>query len=319
MTPTTPPNEIIPLANERGEPIYCVYNGYGNRPLVVIPPLLAGTCRMNLLSMLYLVRNGFDVCRFDFTHHVGSSFGSQDQFTLSGALADLRAVMALAERWRQSNKVTAVAAVGSSISSRVLLRYLANPRAPAVDVFVSVLGVVDLAWTARVAVDLDVTHLLADPAYRYGRGEVLRVDVDRDPFMQDMAQQDWHDVATTKKEIDRLTVPVYLIVAEQDTWVPLAQVESAYRARPDLVRRSYKILNASHELYRNPRAFKKLGRATTECLRAFFFGDASPLAEPSITDFLDWNTHERQQEAAYSASAGPAVSGAGPPAARSSP
>src|SRR5437867_428691 len=92
--------DVFEIVTPAGETLHCVYNSAGQgRPLAVVPPLLAGTVRLNLLPMLYLVNNGFDVLRFDFSNHPGNSSGRHDAFTMSRALADIDAVMAHVGEW----------------------------------------------------------------------------------------------------------------------------------------------------------------------------------------------------------------------------
>jgi pimeloyl-ACP methyl ester carboxylesterase len=297
---TTHHQDIFEIENAAGERLHCVHDHQeGGRGLVVIPPVFGGTSRLNLLPMLYLVRNGFDVLRFDFTHHLGNSFGDCDGFTLSGALADVDAVMAQAAAWRAEGRVSAVAAVGISLSGRLFTRHLARTGGASVDVVLSLLGVVDVGYTARLALDIDVARLLADPAHVYGRGKVMGYVVDRDRFMRDMVAQDWHSPETTRRELAVIEQPTYLIAAERDEWVPQEQIEAAYAGAAARVVRSYRIPNASHELYRNPPAFKTAAKALADCLGHFFGGGQAPAGEPSIIEVIERNTAERQRESRY--------------------
>lgn len=291
--------EVFELEGARGESIHCVLDYVDpTAPLVVIPPQYEGTVRQNLLPMLYLVNNGFRVLRFDFRYHPGNSHGPFEGFTFSTGLEDLRRVMREVHSGQRS-KPAGVGLLGISVSSRLILRLLAEDPSAA-DVHLSLLGVVDAGATIREATGHDVQLLLRNPAHRYGPCKGLRYVLDGDRFMGDLVRARWHALDSAKEEIDRIRTSTYLIVAESDRWVRMDDYQYAYRDNTAILRQTFRIPNAGHELNKNPEAAKFVFRAVVQCFQEFFrvpdLAQGQLLWEPTITELIDLNTHERERE-----------------------
>ncbi len=295
--------EIFTITNSQGHAIHCVYNYIdADSPLIVIPPQFEGTVRLNMLPMIYFVNNGFRVLRFDFTNHQGNSFGNFADFTLSQALADCQAVLEFVHASQQLNASAGVGLLGISISSRILLRYMALQQQP-IDCYVSMLGVVDAGSTIYAVTGQDIQLLLRDPQHRYGVVKAIKHMIDADPFMHDLQAQDWHSLSGTQRDIDQLVAPTYLIVAENDKWVNIADYHTAYRNNQAILRQTYKIPNGGHELYKNPEAAKLAAAMATRCFASFFLPNAqsTEIVEPTITELMEWNTRERARERQHDA------------------
>src|SRR5690606_29689470 len=148
--------EIVNFTNDSGERIHGVYNyTTKDRPLIVIPPQFEKTIRTNLTAMLYLINNGFNVFRYDNRYSNGNSTGEIVDYTLGGVYDDLCDVMKMLQSNSCIDTRHGVGILGISISSRVIYRYLKLHPSNA-DVFVSLVGVVNMQHTISTIVGFDV-------------------------------------------------------------------------------------------------------------------------------------------------------------------
>ncbi|MBB2911304.1 acyl transferase [Streptosporangium becharense] len=289
--------EVFEVKSPEGRRIHCVHSiAAPDAPIIVIAPQFEGTVRHGLLPMLYLVSNGFQVVRFDYTNHRGNSEGEFDRFTASSARSDLAAVLGTVSKSLAFGNGLSLFA--GSISSRIALRHLAEQPA-GVDALVSMLGVVDMGSTVRAATGQDIDLLIDDPDHFYGRQKALNYMIDGDSWMRDLLQNGWHSLSGTRQDIDRMTTPTYLIVAEADDWVDIDDYSVAYGGNPGVLRHTYRIPGAGHELHKNPEASKSALRAATRALREFYGMSDQPLMEPTIAELIAINGRERRRETRY--------------------
>lgn len=90
-----------------------------SRPLVVIAPAFEHSIRHGVVIARYLLREGFDVLRYDASNHVGLSDGEIADFSLTSALADLVEVVRFA---REGLAPANISVVANSLAGRVAIR-----------------------------------------------------------------------------------------------------------------------------------------------------------------------------------------------------
>jgi pimeloyl-ACP methyl ester carboxylesterase len=299
----TAQQRIFEVKNDRGQLIHCVHDWVSDTdPLVVVPPLYEGTVRTNLLPMLYLVSNGFSVLRFDFTNHRGNSEGEMRDFTLSSACDDLGAVLQHTRDSGWFGNAAGLALYATSISSRVAVRYLAENHG-VVQIHLSILGVIDMVKTLTAITKVSVRELIRkqqdQPETCIGLKRIIHYQIDADHFLPDLIQNNWADASGTRVDVDRIETPTYLIVAENDKWIDIDDYKYVYGDNPDILRGTYKLPNAGHEIYKNPEAAKVAGAQATRLLRRLYYGvnESEILCEPTLTEMIDQNTRERTREA----------------------
>lgn len=311
--------DVFCIENHQGHPIYCVHSYTGeNRPLIVVPPQFEGTVRSNMLPMVYLINGGFNVLRFDFTFHQGNSYGDFKHFTLSGACNDVEAVIDFVYERRLGN-FSGLGVLGISIASRILLRYLAR-HPNEVNVFLSLFGVVDMSRTILQIMDIDTNDLLRNPDHVFGVDKVLHHVIDGDNFVRDLVYKGFNSLEETKADINAMRTPTFLMVAEKDKWVSMEDYHYAYGENQAILRKSFCIPNAGHELHKNVKAAKAASRTMATCFCEFFGDedkryleqpspalhqvgcldkrfdiDATP--EPTLTELIELNTRERERDA----------------------
>jgi pimeloyl-ACP methyl ester carboxylesterase len=290
--------DVIELDRAGGHTIHCVHDHTDPaNPLVVVPPIFEGTSRRNAMIALYLLRNGFNSLRFDFTNHRGCSSGTTLGFTLSSAYEDHERVLAFAGE--KLDRGGGVALASASLSSRVCLRYVAE-HPDVVDVHVSLLGVVAAGKTIRIATGWDVQDLLDDPSHRYGIDYAMHSKIDGELFMPDLIAAGWHSIEGSIEEARRMETPTGLIVAEDDPWVDIHDCERVFGPVREKLVDIYKIPNAGHQVHKDLNAAKTATRAMLDCLRSFYDrGDEPAAPEPTIVELLEVNTAERAREARY--------------------
>lgn len=291
--------KVIELDGPDGKRIHCVYNWIDpDAPLIIMVPQFEGTVRQNLLPMLYMINNGFSVLRFDFTDHCGNSDGTIEEFTLSAGLADLECVIE-AVGGELPGTDAGLVLFTASMSSRLAFRHLSR-GAGKVDVLLSLVGVVDVASTTKVVTGHDVRSLISDPEHRYGYGKAVKHVFNGDRWMRDLLDAKWAFVADAREEIDKMVTPTILIAAEADDWVDIDDYQVAFGGNPGILRETYRIPGAVHELHRNVRLLKIALAEATRSLRRFFALPAeTDLAEPTLADLVRFNGGERKREAAY--------------------
>jgi len=293
-----PRQDVLELERADGHVIHCVYDHADPAdPVVVVPPMYEGTARRNAMLAVYLLRNGFNSLRFDFTNHRGCSSGAMVDFTLTSAYEDHERILSFASE--ELDREGGVALASASLSSRVCLRYLAAHRG-VVDVHVTLVGVVDAGKTIRIATGNDVQDLIDNPGHRYGIGRAIDYEVDGDVFMRDLIAGGWHSIDGAIDDARRMKTPTCLIVAEDDPWIDIRDCERVFAPVRDKLVGVYKIPHAGHQLHKDLQAAKTAARAVIDSLKAFYGREHEPSApEPTIVELLDRNTAERAREARY--------------------
>lgn len=295
--------EIYNFKNINGKMIHSVYNfTEKGKPLVIICPQYEKTIRTNLSGMIYLINNGFNVFRYDNTFHRGNSEGEFIDYTVSNAYDDLISVTDFIENNPKIDKENGICLFGISISSRICFRYLSNSY-DKVDMFLSLVGTVNMRHTINGILGFDlVEQFINEPGKVWGVDKVLSYPINWDNFMSDLINNKYHDLETTKKEIDKIKTPVSLIVAESDKWVDINEYDYAFSGNKGILNEIYKMPNSGHELYKNPEAARYAFIAMVRILYKYFYKkeiNEDTMEKPQITEIIDKNKHERNRERQY--------------------
>lgn len=295
--------QIFNFKNINGKMIHAVYDSTSsNNPLVIICPQYEKTVRTNLSPMVYLINNGFNVFRYDNTFHRGNSEGEFVEYTLSNAYDDLISVMDFVENNPEINKSNGICLFGISISSRICYRFLSN-FSNKVDMFLSLVGVVNMRYTMEKILGYDLVHqFLTEEGKVFGICKPLSYPIDLDNFTVDLVKNNYHDLETTKKEIDKIKTPVSLILAESDKWIDINEYDYAFSGNKGILNEIYKMPNSGHELYKNPEAARYSFIAMVRILYNYFYKkdiNEDTMEKPQITEIIAKNKHERDRERHY--------------------
>lgn len=188
---------------------------------------------------------------------------------------------------------------GISISSRVIYRYLSSiPNK--IDVLLSLVGVVDMQYTLKAISGIDVVgEALKDPATRYGIRKLIKYPVDWDNFLKILIDNEMHTIETTKADIDKINTPTYLIVSEKDKWVNIDDYHKTFSDNEKILKKTYKISNAGHELYKNPQAAEYAFHAIVGAFSEFWGRNNTEVIKPNIAEIIEHNRKERAREFKY--------------------
>lgn len=261
-----------------------------SRPWAVVAPKFGETKKNALQLAYFLATNGMNVIRLDHTNHVGESAGDQTFFTLTSGAEDL---LGAGDYLESAHGVKSFTLVVSSLSARTAI------RAAAQDVrighLVCLVGVVNLQHTLEQVYreDLIGGHLVGR---RWGIGDMLGVEMDYDGFLRSAVDNQLHDLASTRRDLDLTRATLSFFAAEKDTWVSLADVDEVLRGRPNA--RLTPIPGAMHELRENPAVADQAFRDVVAACVAHAAGVAPekvPIVAPDKRDLMRQNRTERER------------------------
>jgi SAM-dependent methyltransferase/alpha-beta hydrolase superfamily lysophospholipase len=222
-----------------------------NSPVVVLAPGYGETKKDHVALSYHLACNGFNVLRFDYTNHVGESDGEMERFTLSGMQRDLCAMVDYAARtW----PLSPISVVATSLSGRVALRALRANRK--VTALILINAVVDLQETLICVHKEDYIGDYLRGKTRGGYVNMLGFNIEADPWLRDVIQTRYADLASTLDDAEQLGVPVIMFLSEGDAWVGRESVARVQTAFGHNLKHTYYIPEALHRLSENPRKAK---------------------------------------------------------------
>ncbi|MBN2444670.1 MAG: hypothetical protein JXJ04_25165 [Spirochaetales bacterium] len=294
---------VLNFNNSRGNSIYSIYSFIkGKRPLVIITPQYEKTTKNNLIPMLYLINNGFNVFRYDNTFHKGNSYGNFEQFTLGSSLDDLEAVSRFIKNDERINTDYGVALLGISISSRTAFKFLSGHH-NYYDIFLSLVGVVDMQSTLKAITHIDlVQETIDNPRKKWGLRKVINYEIDYDNFLKNCIGENYHNLQSTKNDVDKIKTNTYLLAAEQDPWINFEDCTIPFRDNSTILKEVYKIPHADHLLYKNPEAVKNAINKIVKILSRCFYSQEIPVDEinsPSESDLIRVHKLECKKKRKY--------------------
>ena len=193
--------------------------------VVLIPPY--GKSSHELVMIAHqLSLNGFNVIRFDPRNHVGRSTGSILDFTLQGVEADAQRVL---DSRPHSRRPVLLAALSLSAP----IAWKVATRRPEVAAVVSLVGVVDVTYTVELLIpERSLDHFRVPGLSEEATSTIFGYQVRGAQFTRDIDRCGYRTLEQTLSVLGQLKVPAHMIVAEQDEYVRLADVERARTAVP---------------------------------------------------------------------------------------
>ncbi|HEY2989656.1 MAG TPA: alpha/beta hydrolase [Candidatus Binatia bacterium] len=212
---------------------------------IVVPPY-GKTKSSDLPLAYYLALNGFQVLRYDHTHHVGESDGSMLFASLSQMLQDLTAAIDFVET---QYGATRVALVSSSLGVRVALK--AARRDQRVGLLIGLIGVFNLQQTLYAMYREDGVEKTRQ-GIALGLRDILGFQIDADHFLADAIRANFHSLDSSLEDAGGVHVPTVLFVADRDPWVVSEEVKQVFDRVPAKKKELHWLRNTMHELYENP-------------------------------------------------------------------
>jgi pimeloyl-ACP methyl ester carboxylesterase len=198
-----------------------------------------GLTKLDLIApAYYLLSNGFEVVRFDPTHHVGNSTGGIADFTMSRLTADIATVL---DRLATPDTVV----VSISLSSRAAYRALAGRKLRGLFLLSPV---VNMRHTLREVTGEDLIASYHEGTLPESK-DILGFEVKK-PFCRDCVEAGFAELKGTLAEVGRLALPCWFIVGTHDQWVELDEVKQVASAMRGA--RLVPITGANHQMFRSP-------------------------------------------------------------------
>ncbi len=286
-------SELVEFPNRDGRKIVGFFDhlqfGFESLPFIVMPPGYGETKRDALTAAYYLVRNGFNVLRYDATDHVGESEGDITSTTMAKMKADLLSAFDFIGARFQVNRVGAIA---SSLAQRMALKAAAEDSR--IVFLLGVVGVVNLRETLKAIYREDIIGDVASGRVK-DTYDVLGFNIDK-AYPVTAIQDAYHDLESAIEDAKRLHVPLVFLVAEKDPWIKLDDVrvvlESSRQGEMHL------IPEAMHQIFENPRAAKVALRqmvvSATKHLTERHL-NLSEVVEPNLRELATQNQLERER------------------------
>lgn len=231
--------------------------------IALIAPAYGETKESNLLISAYLAANHFYGLRFDWSDHVGESDGNIFTSTLTKMEQVLTSLLDYAELRFSAQPVGIFA---SSLAARVAIKFSARDPRPAF--LVCLAPVVDLRETLRMVYNEDLAGNYS-VGKRYGTIDILGFSINADNFLEDAISNSFVDLATTKSDASRITIPTFFVVGQRDSWVRKADVESVLDCLNSRRKAFISLPTVLHRLVENPKlaesAVKEVVKDLIEC------------------------------------------------------
>jgi hypothetical protein len=261
----------------------------GSGPVVVIAPAFCRQMR-HLVALAYsLSMNGAIVYRFDPLDHIGLSDGQHRDFTLTGALESLSAVVDFA---CSSEQRRSLVVVGVSLLSRVVTRAAALDRRLSRLIHVS--GVVDIRSTIARATQCDFLGMEREMLPNTAQFERYTI---APPFYDDAYHEGWTGVESAAADLFRVSQPVVAFQPTADEWVDLSLVRELFQSRENSgPRYLLELPYGEHSLERNPVGLQTLMKHVTHAALAddLDSNDNFTVNLPGFDDIVAASLRERQ-------------------------
>ncbi len=217
----------VKFHNELGQRISAYHDrleeSLPDAPVAVIAPGYGETKKDYIALAYHLACNGFQVLRYDHTHHVGESEGDHIHSTLGRMQRDLVCTLNYVQtEWPQRPLVV----IAANLAGRVLMKVAAQDRH--IDLVVLLGGVMDVRQTL-LAVHQDDLLKKYLSGVRHGVINMLGLNLQVDRWLENAATEGYADLATTRRDVALVRAPMVLFAAEQDAWVNLDSVRQVSR------------------------------------------------------------------------------------------
>jgi ubiquinone/menaquinone biosynthesis C-methylase UbiE/esterase/lipase len=290
---TTIVSELIHFKNRDGENIVGFYDHLRNsdvssKPFVLIPPAYGETKKEALSFSWYLVKNGFNVIRYDNTHHVGESDGEIYDTTFKRMKSDLLSALDYISALGCEN----VGVVAASLSSRSAIKAASEDRR--INLLICITPIIDLQNTLKMIYNYDIIAACVKDR-SWISTNVLGFEVNRN-FVDTAIHDKFHDLQSTMNDLREVHIPVIFLAAQNDPWININDIKKAYDEISSRQKEIYMIPDAMHRLEENPKSVKSVKKQITRiCLKYLCKQETVSITEPDIREMVAQNRIERQR------------------------
>jgi len=232
---------VIQYSNRSGEKLVAIVDyPEGDQkdreiPWVIIPPAFGKRKETYFLLALYLKKNGFGVVRYDDSHSLGESDGEIRDLTLSKSTENIIATIDFLSRLL---KVKTIGLIPFSLSARPAI------KAAALDKRISfLLPIVGSPSVQTLLHRVYGEDLVADYAAGMRKGDLnlLGHFMDSSNFLGNAQDKGFADLASTKKDMKKINIPMVWFCGTEDPWVEPEEVREALKINPAGVQHELKV------------------------------------------------------------------------------
>jgi len=237
---------------------------------ILVPPF--GMSSLDLTSSAYyLIRNGFEVVKFDLCSHVGDSDGEMEDFTLSSMAEDVDLVL-------DKYATPSTSVICYSLSSRSAYRVLHKHNLFSA-IFMS--PVVNAHETIAHAAEEDAIGAQingnAKPMYT-----VIGFDVKQE-FCRDCVDSGFDALDGAIADARQIKFPTRFIIGNEDAWVERHEVAELVGQLSDA--RLISIPGGNHQLFRSPVMFQAFHKVMLGELSSLY-GKNKAFQLPNLKDVV---------------------------------
>lgn len=291
-TRTTIVSELINFKNRDGRWIVGFYDHLkdydAENPFVIIPPGYGQTKKEGLSISYYLVKNGFNVIRYDNTDHVGESAGEIFDTTMIKMKSDLLSAIDHVNKFGCKQ----IGVVASSLAARAAIKAAAEDKR--IDLLVCLVPVVDVQNTLRVVYNKDIiATCLRDR--NWVSTNILGFEVSRN-FVDTAISDEFTDLQSTIQDLNGLNIPAVFFASEKDAWINLEDVKTAFQSLATLKKELFVISDAMHRFDENPGlANKILSGVVQSSLKYLCNVETADITVPNTREIAIQNRLERER------------------------
>lgn len=256
-------SELISYKNRNGKTIvgYLDRSDKNNRDFIVIPPAFGETKRDALKLSYFLAKNGFSVIRYDATDHIGESQGEMTDATFDTMKLDLISALDFIQ---SCFNVSRTGVAGTSLGIRVAIKAAAEDQR--IGCICGIVPIVDLRTSITAIYHQDIIGEIMDNRYS-GKtiDDIMGFEVSID-FALSAIKDSYHDLDSTRRDMDKISVPVAFLSAENDPWINAGDARSLCDG---ITGREFVLIPAAmHQINENPEAaLFALKQAVVRCKR----------------------------------------------------
>ena len=290
---TTIVSELIRFKNRDGETIVGFFDhlrdcDVSNKPFVLVPPAYGETKKEALSFSWYFVKNGFNVIRYDNTHHVGESDGKIYDTTLKKMKTDLLSAL----DYISALGCKKVGVVAASLSARPAIKAASEDRR--INLMICITPVIDLQSTLKMVYNYDIIEAcIKDRSWI--STNVLGFEVNRN-FVDTAIHDKFHHLQSTMDDLREVSIPVIFLAVHNDPWININDIKKAYGVIGTSQKEIFMIPDAMHRLEENPKAVKGVKKQIVRsCLKYLCNLDTVNIAEPELREMVIQNRIERER------------------------
>ena len=289
-------SELINFKNRDGKKIVGFFDHLkdcdtSKAPFILIPAAYGETKKDALSLSYYLVKNGFNVVRYDNTDHVGESDGEIFNTTLTKMKSDLLSTVDYVEGLG-CKKIGVIAA---SLAARVAIKAAAED--PRISMLACFVPVVNLQHTLNAVYYEDfISNYLRGKRWHATHANILGFEV-HEIFLDTAIRGNFHDLRSTLKDLRELSIPTIILAAENDLWINLEDIKVAFESIAATEKEIFIISDAIHRLDGNPEVNKSVQKQIVRCgLKYLCNKERTDLAEPNTREIAIQNRIERERQ-----------------------